>query len=184
LSCSIASGKKEGEMELVENCTKPMQNLHVDHFGPLEKTKKGFKYILVIIDSYTKYVWLYPCKSVTTEEVIKHVSSLFLSFGLPIKIISDRGTAFSSKLFAEFMKSNEIIHTMTAVASPWANGQVERVNRFLKSTLAKVIENPDEWERNLGKAQYVINNTVHKAINTTPSQLLLGFEQRNKNDEL
>lgn len=72
---------------------------------------------------------------------------------------------------------------MTAVASPWANDQVERVNRFLKSTLAKMIENPDEWERNLGKAQYVINNTVHKVINTTPSQLLLGFEQRNKNDD-
>lgn len=29
----------------------------------------------------------------------------------------------------------------------------------------------------------VINNTVHKAINTTPSQLLLDFEQRNKNDD-
>lgn len=38
-------------------------------------------------------------------------------------------------------------------------------------------------EKNLRKVQYVINNTVHKAINTTPSQLLLGFEQRNKNDD-
>lgn len=37
-------------MELVENCTKPMQVLHVDHFGPLE-VKRKFKYILVIIDS-------------------------------------------------------------------------------------------------------------------------------------
>lgn len=147
MSCSIASGKKESEMELVENCTKPMQNLHVDHFGSLEKTKKGFKYILVIIDSCTKYVWLYPCKSVTTEEVIKHFSSLILSFSLPIKIISDRGTAFSFKLFTEFMKSNEIIHTMRAVASPWANGQIERINRFLKSTLTKMIEKADEWKK-------------------------------------
>lgn len=71
---------------------------------------------------------------------------------------------------------------MTAVASPWANGQVERVNRFLKSTLAKVSEDPSEWKNNLGIVQYVINNTLHKSIGATPSKVLLGYEQHYKED--
>lgn len=108
----------------------------------------------------TQYTCLYSCKSTTTQEVIEHLVSLFSTFGLPNKIVSDRGTAFSSKSFANFIQENEIEHSMTAIASPWANGIVERVNRFLKTTLAKVVDEPVKWDCYLGKVQQrVINNT-------------------------
>lgn len=80
------------------------------------------------------------------------------------------------------MKDHEIKHVKTAVASPWANGQVERVNRFLKSTLSKIVEEPSSWVQSLEKTQFVINNTVNKAINSTPSKMLLGYDQRHKTD--
>jgi len=76
------------------------------------------------------------------------------------------------------MKDNEIKHIMTAVASPWANGQVERVNRFLKSTLSKVNNQENKWKENLSKVQYVINNIFNKSIDSSPSRMLLGYEQR------
>lgn len=81
------------------------------------------------------------------------------------------------------MQENDITHVMTAVASPWANGQVERVNRFLKSTLSKLINETDSWDQILGKTQFVLNNTWHKAINTTPSKMLLGYNQRGGTDK-
>lgn len=71
---------------------------------------------------------------------------------------------------------------MTAVASPWVNGQVERVNRFLKSTLAKSVDKPEDWKSMLGKVQFVINNTLHKSIDNTPSKILLGYDQRQQSD--
>lgn len=53
-------------------------------------------------------------------------------------------------------------------ASPWANGIIERVNRILKSTLSKLIEDPSDWINQLNKVvitvrnvQYVINNIFH-----------------------
>lgn len=45
------------------------------------------------------------------------------------------------------------------------------------------MEEPSEWKNKLSMAQYVINNTLNKAINSTPSKLLLGYEQRYKDDE-
>lgn len=57
------------------------------------------------------------------------------------------------------------------------------MNRFLKSTLAKIIDDPCNWAKKLGKAQYILNNTFHKSINTTPSKLLLGYDQRNASDK-
>jgi len=178
LSYSVLLGKMEGEMQIFEKETSPFKTLHIDHFGPLEATSKGYKYILVIVDAYTKFVWLFPTKSTGTDEAVTALKSLFAMFGYPQCIISDRSTAFSSAAFTNYMKNNEIKHIMTAVASPWANGQVERVNRFLKSTLSKINDQENNWKENLNKVQYVINNTFNKSIGSSPSKMFLGYEQR------
>lgn len=60
-------------------------------------------------------------------------------------LVSDRGTAFTSQEFSDFLMSREIKHRQVAVAAPWTNGVVERVNRFLKSSLKKLVEDPTSW---------------------------------------
>jgi len=75
-----------------------------------------------------------------------------------------------------------IKHRKVAVASPWTNGLVERVNRFIKSSLIKLCSNSDEWKHALLSVQYVINNTYHAVSKSTPSKLLLGYEMRNHDD--
>lgn len=59
---------------------------------------------------------------------------------------------------------------------------VERVNRYLKSSLTKIIDSSTDWEQKLSDIQYVINNTYHTAIKTTSSKLLLGYDQTHHND--
>jgi len=66
---------------------------------------------------YTKFVWLFPTKSVSTDEVLIALKFLFAMFGYPQCIILDRGTAFSSAAFTNYMKDNEIKHIMTASQS-------------------------------------------------------------------
>jgi len=56
LSNSIAAGKQEGEMEIVDITPIPMHTLHADHFGPLQETADKNIYILVIVDAYTKFI--------------------------------------------------------------------------------------------------------------------------------
>ena len=183
LSYSIAAGKTEGEMLIYEKETIPFQTVHIDHFGPLAETIDNFKHILVIIDAFTKFVWLFATKSTGTDEVLGCLEMVFSLLGYPKRIVSDRGTAFTSNNFSNFVTKRGITHVLTAVASPWANGQVERVNRFLKSTLSKIVKDPIEWKEKIRSVQYVINNTLNKAINSTPSKALFGFEQRKIEDE-
>lgn len=182
LTKNLAPNRLEGSMELVDIIPIPFHTLHIDHFGPLQEATKKRTQLLVIIDAYTKFVWLFPCVSTTTESVVTHLTNLFNQFGNPIKIISDRGTAFTSSAFSIFLKDLDIKHIMTAVASPWANGTVERVNRFLKATLAKLVEQPKNWIKHIGKTQYILNNTYHRSINATPGKMLLGYDQRNSDD--
>lgn len=138
-----------------------MQIVNVDHFGPLDRTRDGFKYILVVVDSCTKLIYL--ATSVQNHGIKRShctfVSArLFNLFGFPAKVISDRGTAFTSGDFKKFMGDHEVKHVLVVVASPWANGLMERINRFFKTTLAKVAEKPKDWKDKLVKAQYVLNN--------------------------
>lgn len=119
-----------------------------------------------------------PVKTTNSKETIKHFASIFNNFGFLMEIVTDKGTAFSSHEFAEFVKGKNIYHRLVAVAAPWANGLIERVNRFLKSSLKKVVSIQSLWTSHLSAIQYVINNTFHKSIKTTPSKLLLGIDQR------
>lgn len=128
LVANASTHTKEGEMQTNEEITSPFHTLYVDHFGPLTETKKGYKYILVIVDAFTRFSWLYATKSTSSKEVIEHLKPLFSIFGNPRRIITDRGTAFTSHEFSDFVKQIRIKHSQVAVAAPWANGKVERVN--------------------------------------------------------
>lgn len=111
-----------------------------------------------------------------TQETCTWLRSIFDTFGAPKLLVSDRGSAFTSAEFTRFINEYSITHQKVAVASPWANGITERINRFIKSSLAKVVDSADHWKRYLGKVQYVINNTYHSVVQASPSKLMLGFE--------
>lgn len=172
----------EGEIQVTHVASTPLEILHVDHFGPLQQTEDGYKHILVIVDAFTRSTWLIPTRPTGTQETYNSLRTMFNTFGAPKLLVSGRGTSFSSSDFAKFTNEYKIVHQKVAVAAPWANGLAERVNRFIKSSLSKTIERADKWKKQLGRLQYIINNTHHTAIKATPSKVLLGYDQRNPAD--
>lgn len=182
LLANAAPNSREGEMQITSKVTKPFEIIHIDHFGPIDPTEKGFKHILLVVDAFTRFTWLFPVKTVGSTEVIIHLTNLFIIFGNPQTLISDRGTGFISREFEKFLQSRNVKHVLVAVAAPWANGMVERVNRFLTSSLQKLVDELQEWDSCLESVQYVINNTYHTSLKNTPSILLLGYDLRNHPD--
>ncbi|XP_018377468.1 PREDICTED: LOW QUALITY PROTEIN: uncharacterized protein K02A2.6-like [Trachymyrmex cornetzi] len=175
---SPPSGKAEGFLHGIPKESLPFATMHVDHIGPLEKTGKGYRHLLIVIDAFTKFIRIYPCKSTTTEESVKHLRDYFRAYSKPKRLISDRGTCFTSDAFKEFIKNESIVHVLVAVGTPRANGQVERFNRVITPMLAKLSETPSQWDRILNRVEYSLNNTVCRATNDTPSRLLFGVEQK------
>lgn len=56
------------------------------------------------------------------------------------------------------------------------------MNRFLKSSLSKISSELTEWKEKVEQIQYIINNTFHSSIKSTPSKVLLGYQQRGHED--
>jgi len=127
LMSNDSTNRFEKEISLYPAPKMVLETLHVDHFGPLQETKDHFRHVFVIVDAFTRFTWLFPVKTTASCEVIKHLTNVFATFGNPCNIVSDRGT-FTSKEFSEILVVHKIAHRKVAVASPWSNGIVERVN--------------------------------------------------------
>lgn len=100
-------------------------------------------------------------------------------FGYPTRIVSDRGTAFTCREFKDYCVELGIKHVLNAVASPRANGQVERLNRTILSSLsAQLGEESKGWDTYLPKVQLGINSTVSQGTGKSPLELLCGLRPR------
>lgn len=176
-------GKQEGLLHPIDKEGVPLQTFHIDHQGPITSTSKQYKHVLVVIDAFTKFTWIFPTKSTTTSETVSKLKIIQETFGNPKRIISDRGTSFSSKEFAEYCESEGIDHHMVTTGMPRGNGQVERTNRCIIPILTKAsMEDPTKWYRHVSSLQRSLNSTYHRSISTSPFKLMFGVEMRRKED--
>ena len=106
--------------------------LHIDCTGSVQG-----KMILVIVDSYSKWIEAHAVTMATATATINKLRLTFATHGLPDIIISDNGANFTSEEFAAFMKSNGIKHVRTAPYHPASNGQADRVVQTVKEELQK-----------------------------------------------
>lgn len=160
-----------------------MHTLHMDHVGPLATTSKNYRHLLVLVDAFTKYVWIFPTKSTGTEETLKNLRIIEQHFGNPQRIITDRGSAFTATEFKEHCEAEKIqlVHITTGV--PRANGQVERANAIVETVFTKLAEEePLKWYKYVSRVQRAINSTYQRSIKTTPYNLLFGIKMSMPDD--
>ena len=156
----------------------PWQRIAVDFLGPLPQTKRKNKYILVVIDHFTKWAEAYPTTRLTTKAAADTlVREVIARYGTPHTIHTDQGSAFDSKIFKQIMSQLGIKKTRTTPYHPQADGVVERMNRTLEAMLkATVQENQSDWDTQIPFVLSAYRSTVHSSTGFTPNDLLLGRE--------
>ena len=81
------------------------QKISVDFVGPLTPDKDGFRYLLVVMDVFSKYCIVIPTKDMTAETVARAlVFDVFIIYGFPQVILSDKAANFSFRLFPIFVQ--------------------------------------------------------------------------------
>ena len=87
----------------------PFDRIYMDFLGPLKMTKEGYKYILLIIDSFSKFPEAFPTFTQETTEVAKILyNGIICWYGAPRSILTDKGQCFMSKLVKEICKTFQI----------------------------------------------------------------------------
>ena len=92
--------------------TQPMERLSTNFKGPLPSTSKKH-YLLTVIDEYSRFPFAFACTSTNTDSVIQSLNQVFIVFGMPSYIHSDRGTSFLSKEVHEYLTNLGIATSRT-----------------------------------------------------------------------
>lgn len=179
IECAYAknnASSREGLLHPIAKVDKPFHTVHVDHLGPFVKSKRGLSYIFVVVDGFTKFCFIRAVRNTKTQNVVKVLEDICSTFRTPERLVSDRGSCFTSHAFKRFCIDKGIKHVLNAVASPRSNGQVERYNRTIMDSLKAFTMKygEKEWDKQLGKIQWGLNNTVQKTTGRTPSEVLFG----------
>ena len=132
--------------------------------------EKGYKYILTIIDIFSKYSWCVPLKTKTGIEITEAFKNIFSESGrIAKKLWCDKGTEFYNKTFLKFLKDNNC--ELYSTESELKACVIERFNRTLKDLMYRKFTELDDnkdWLKVLPELVNEYNNRYHSTIKMTP----------------
>ena len=154
---------------------RPFQRLYIDFLGPYVRSKNGNSHIFIVLDHFSKFVFLKPMIMANSRNVVKFlIGEVFHKFGVPETILSDNGKQFTSQNFAEMMKNYGIKHLKTPVHAPQANAS-ERVNQSVLAAIRTYMETDQrEWDVNITEIECALRSAVHSATGVSPYFSLFG----------
>ena len=138
---------------------------------------RGFEYILVLEDRYSKFSALYPVRDKTTLAIAKKFLDYITVFGCPLSWGTDNGGEFKSRLIEALCRTLNVKKSFSLSHHPQSNGQCERKNRFIIQELSKRIKQfGTQWVDQLKWIQFSYNSVPHTATKHTPHRLMFGRE--------
>ena len=156
----------------------PMERVAVDIAGPFPVSASGNRYILVVIDYFTKWPEVFPLPNQEANTVARAlVDGFFSRFGVPRELHSDQGRNFESTVFRECCEILGIRKTRTTPMHPESDGMVERFNRTLVQEVAKRCRHGQtDWDQSIPTILMAYRSAVHESTGYTPAQLMLGHD--------
>jgi hypothetical protein len=155
----------------------PMDYISIDYIGPLSESYNGKTHVLVMIDSFSRFVELFATKQPTAEEAANCLVEFVGRYGRPIAIRSDQGVEFDNKVIQNFCKLLDIHLDYSTAGSKEEMAICERVNREVLRHLRPFIMNQkvlENWPIYLPLVQRIHNSTVHSSLGVSPAQIIFG----------
>lgn len=169
--------KTPGHLQPIESPSGPLELVSMDFWGPTPfASSNGNKYVLVIIDHFSRYVVAAASPNNTASTTAKFfVDNFVFRYGVPRRLLTDRGVHFHNELMDKVTLLLGTHHMKTAVYHPQANGLVERFNGTFHPQLAKLHKNQiNEWDDHLSAILYAYNTGKQSSTGLSPFQLMFG----------
>lgn len=156
--------------------SRPFELLSMDFLGPFDTSPRGNKYLLVVIDHFTRWPEAIPTVDCTSDSVAYALSLHILArFGFPRRILTDGGTHFNSQSLKAIFASIGAKHLKTSAYHPQTNGMTERFNNTILQGLRKLCADArSNWDMAIGPVLFAYRNSVHAATGYEPALLLYG----------
>ncbi|GBG71317.1 hypothetical protein CBR_g8739 [Chara braunii] len=156
-------------------------SVSIDFMDTQVKSRHGKSQVMVIVDRFSKYAVFVPLPSEgRTDLVIQRFFDCWVSEnGIPLSIVSDRDSRFTSLNWQELMGVYGAKLLMSSDRHPETNGQTEQMNKILQQVMRMYIR-PDQinWDEMLPKVASAYDNSEHLSTYRTPNELHKSFRPR------
>jgi hypothetical protein len=153
----------------------------MDFIVGLRRTRDGYDSIWVIVDRLTKVAHFIPVKTtyLGAQLVELYISRIVCLHGVPKKIVSDRGTQFTSRFWKTLHESMDNKLNFSSAYHPQMDGQTERTNQLLEDMLrACALKHGRSWDKSLPYAEFSYNNSYQASLKMAPFETLYGRKCR------
>src|SRR5512142_529001 len=153
------------------------EEIGMDFITGLPRTSSGHDSIWVVVDRLTKVAHFIPVHTTYTG---KRLAELYLArimclHGVPRKIVSDRGSQFTSKFWQKLQEELGTRLNFSTAYHPQTDGQTERVNQILEDMLrACALDFGGAWDKSLPYAELSYYNSYQASLQIAPSEALYG----------
>lgn len=143
------------------------------YMDKLARWNDGYKYLLVVVDVFSKLAAVQAMKKRTATETVRAFKRILTSMrATPRQLRTDRGREFTGQTFSRLMRTRNINHYTTQDEDIKA-GVVERLHRTLKSIIYRYLT-ANNTRRYIGQLQRIVssyNNSVHSSIGLAPAEV-------------
>ena len=151
------------------------------------ESQQGNKFMLVIVDRASKFIFAFPLPSKVSEQVASNLLTLCLTFGVPQEIRSDAGGEFTSDVMKHLCRWLTVPIGYGATGHPRGQGAVERAGGWLKEVLSELCKAwPDRWDHYVEVACWIKRTTPDTTLPTgvSPFEVLFGRQPRTQLDAI
>ena len=156
----------------------PFAKWGMDILGPFSPGKGQVKFLIVVVDYFTKWIEAKPLATITAQQVQQFVwKDIICRYSVPHLIITDNGRQFIDKELAKFYTDLGIKHVTSSIEHPQTNGQVKATNKVILVELCKQLDNAKgRWPEELVKVLWANRCTPQSATNDSPFSLVYGAD--------
>jgi hypothetical protein len=147
----------------------------MDFIVGLPRTRASYDSIWVLVDRLTKVTHFIQVRTTYNSAVLAelYMSQIVCLYGVPKKIVSDRGTQFTSHFWQQLHETLGTHLRFSSAYHPQTDGQTQRTNQILKDMLrACALQGKLVWDKRLPYAEFSYNNSYQASLKMSPFQAL------------
>jgi len=154
----------------------PYHSMFIDCLGPLVKTARNHKYLVVVTDQYSRYVIAWPSPDITAKTIAaQFYQKVICVYGAPKRLLSDNGSSFIGQVFKELCTQFNIQQCFSTSYHPQAQGSVERANRSIINLMRNFVNSKQtDWDLYVAPLAFALNSSDNSPLGYSAYMMVFG----------
>lgn len=173
-TCQIAKDKNYRNYNVTKSviANKKLQLIAMDFISNLPKTNNGNQHMLVIVDIFSKFIKLYPCKKTNVNELKRNINKFCDIIGKPDACIIDNATYFQNERFKNYCNNKNITINFTSIRNPQSNPAERYIKEIIKFLRIVCHDSHDLWDNHIESIEKYMNCTHNLTTLEPPERVM------------